>query len=150
MKCSDLQHHYIKQTSIVTTDKDRLFATELHSTDHSRPGVHSCLNNKGTEIILHTQNTEALAMQAVLLFYEKMIQISCNYVTPPPCTTTGHRNIILVQSCEDCSGALNLEGCTTDLFFICRNSSHLVLWVLIALQASKSIGIEATLWERCK
>lgn len=108
MKCSDLQHHYIKQTSIVTTDKDRLFATELHSTDHSRPGVHSCLNNKGTEIILHTQNTEALAMQAVLLFYEKMIQISCNYVTPPPCTTTGHRNIILVQSCEDCSGALNL------------------------------------------
>jgi hypothetical protein len=38
-----------------------------------------------------------------------------------------------------------LEGCTANFFFFGRNCGHLVLWVLIALQASnsKSIGIEA-------
>jgi hypothetical protein len=58
---------------------------------------------------------------------------------------------LLMQRCEDCR-SFHLEGCTANFFFFGRNCGHLVLWVLIALQASnsKSIGIEAALWERCK
>ena len=37
-----------------------------------------------------------------------------------------------------------LESCTADFFFVCRDSSHLVLGVLVALQASKSVRVEAT------
>jgi hypothetical protein len=37
-----------------------------------------------------------------------------------------------------------LESCTTDFFLICRDSSDLVLGVLIALEASKGVRVEAT------
>jgi len=37
-----------------------------------------------------------------------------------------------------------LESCTTDFFLVCRNSSDLVLGVLVALQASKGVRVEAT------
>jgi hypothetical protein len=37
-----------------------------------------------------------------------------------------------------------LESCAADFFFVCGNSSHLVLGVLVALQASKSVRVEAT------
>jgi len=37
-----------------------------------------------------------------------------------------------------------LESCTTDFFLVCRDSSDLVLGVLVALQASKGVRVEAT------
>jgi hypothetical protein len=37
-----------------------------------------------------------------------------------------------------------LESRATDFFFVRRHGSDLALWVLVALQASEGVGVEAT------
>nr|ACR33920.1 unknown [Zea mays] len=72
-----------------------------------------------------------------------------HHVQLPPVQAWRRRKTphLLMQRCEHRS-PFHLEGCAADFLLVCRNGSHFVLGILVALQSSKGIRVEATLRER--